>query len=62
MKIALAMMTALALSACVSGARYKGAARSAAPEATAPSPFGRNIDRGVPVFTDQAGNGKVGQQ
>ena len=61
MKIALAMMTALALSACVSGARYQGA-RSAPPEATAPNPFGRNVDRGVPVFTDQAVSGKPGQE
>lgn len=65
MKIAaiiVALATALALSACVAGARYKGAARSAAPEQTAPSPFGRNVDRGAPVFTDQAVSGKPGQE
>lgn len=61
MKVLPVIAVALALSACVSGARYQGA-RSAAPEATAPSPFGRNVDRGVPVFSDQAISGKPGQE
>lgn len=61
MKIALAMMTALAMSACVSGARYQGA-RSAAPEQTAPSPFGRDTGRVSGVFVDQAPSGKPGQE
>jgi hypothetical protein len=61
MKIALAITTALALSACVSGARYQGA-RSAPPEQTAPSPFGRDNSRTSGVFTDQAPSGKPGQE
>lgn len=66
MKHLIAIMAALIIvlgaTACVAGARYKGAARSAAPAATAPDPFGRTINRGVPVFTDHAGDTKPGQQ
>ena len=62
MKIALALMLALSFTACVAGARYKGAARSAPSAATYPDPFGRDNTPTSGVFADQAGSGKVGQQ
>jgi len=62
MKIALALMLALSFTACVAGARYKGAARSVAPESTAPDPFGRANHPTTGVFTDHVVSGKVGQQ
>jgi hypothetical protein len=63
MKIALALLVALTVTtACVAGARYKGAARSAAPAATYPDPFGRANHPTSGVFTDQAVSGKPGQE
>lgn len=61
MKIAIAMMTTLALTACATGAHYS-APRSAAPASTSPDPFGRANGPTTGIFTDQAVTGKPGQQ
>ena len=61
MKLVLAMMTTLALTACVSGARYQGAP-SAAPQASAPDPFARASRPTAPVFSADAEAGKPGQE
>ena len=61
MKLVLAMMATLALTACVSGNHYQGA-RSAAPQVTAPDPFVRASRPTAPVFSAHADDSKPGQE